>query len=93
MCLPQLGLKLDGYGPGTITLFRGAELRHFTAPWKGTDRYEFHHTTHESCRNQIKTIAGEEMEWAFTAGRDKEGFLRSLGDAPMRGLGQMQYGK
>jgi len=54
MCLPQLGLRLDGYQSGAILLFRGAELKHYVAPWEGDGehgfRYAFDHTTHESVR-------------------------------------------
>ncbi len=54
MCLPQLGLRLDGNQSGAILLFRGAELKHYVAPWEGDGehgfRYAFDHTTHESVR-------------------------------------------
>lgn len=54
MCLPQLGLRLDGYQSGAILLIRGAEMKHHVAPWEGDgehgSRYAFDHTTYESVR-------------------------------------------
>ena len=57
MCLTQLGVRLDGYQSGAILLFRGAEMKHFVAPWEGIGedgcRYAFDHTTHESVRKAV----------------------------------------
>ncbi len=41
MCLPQLGLSLDGYQSGAILLSRGAELKHYVAPWEGDGEHGF----------------------------------------------------
>lgn len=52
MCLKELGIRLSGYQNGAMLLFRGAEIRHYVAPWlpKGENgcRYAFDHTTHKS---------------------------------------------
>ena len=57
MCLPQLGVRLDGYQSGAILLFRGTEMNHYVAPWEGVGedscRYAFDHTTHESVRRTV----------------------------------------
>lgn len=54
MCLPQRELRLGGYQSGSISFFRGAELKHHVAPWEGDGEhgfgYAFDHTMHESVR-------------------------------------------
>ena len=57
MCLPQLGVRLDGYQSGAILLFRGTEMKYYVAPWEGVGedscRYAFDHTTHESVQRTV----------------------------------------
>ena len=53
MCINQLGIALDGYGDGTVFLFRGTEMRRYISQSMGNYRYAFDHTTHQSVEDAV----------------------------------------
>lgn len=54
VCVPQLGLRPEGYRSGSILLVRGDKLLHYTAPYKGECRTCFVLTTHQSVRDEVE---------------------------------------
>ena len=98
MCLPQLGLRLDGYQSGAILLFRGAESKHYVAPWEGDGehgfRYAFDHTTHESVRRwcQGKKSDGLVPKARLPQGGEERPAQKGpdISQAPQRRKGQRQ---